>query len=280
MPLSLNNDAISGESLTGLLMQRLPGPHLTHHVRLFPHRSPRRSSANAAEGGLKPPPEGRLRRAGNPSSLVQHRFQPPIASGSLQRSWHTRFFQKRVLELKLADTALQFPDSLAVGHIGRQRLPGEFPPVCLYPEPECGIVDIEFARYLRYRPRRRGVDHFLDGLLLQLRSVMLWFSRHFIPFLSGENPIGSPVRKIWGTSVCASRCLPAAGRGGCGAQPPRARSRQPVTAAALARALPAAGEAAGFAHVLDGAALDGTSARLAAMLDRALLEEAGWDPVT
>jgi hypothetical protein len=53
-----------------------------------------------------------------------------------------------------------------------------------------------------------------------------------------------------------------------------------VTAAAVARALPAAGEAAGFAHVLDGAALDGTSARLAAMLDRALLEEAGWDPVT
>ena len=29
----------------------------------FPHRSPRRSSANAACGGLKPPPEGRLRRA-------------------------------------------------------------------------------------------------------------------------------------------------------------------------------------------------------------------------
>src|SRR6266498_3140258 len=29
----------------------------------FPHRSPRRSSANAACGGLKPPPAGRLRRA-------------------------------------------------------------------------------------------------------------------------------------------------------------------------------------------------------------------------
>ena len=24
-----------------------------------------------------------------------------------------------------------------------------------------------------------------------------------IPFLSGENPIGSPVRKIWGTSIAA-----------------------------------------------------------------------------
>jgi hypothetical protein len=29
---------------------------------------------------------------------------------------------------------------------------------------------------------------------------MLRFSWHSIPFLSGENPIGFPVRKIWGTS--------------------------------------------------------------------------------
>jgi hypothetical protein len=42
---------------------RLPDPHLTHRVRLFPRRSPQRSSANAAVGGLKPPPAGRLRRA-------------------------------------------------------------------------------------------------------------------------------------------------------------------------------------------------------------------------
>jgi hypothetical protein len=42
---------------------RLPDPYLTHQVRLFPHRSPRQSSANAAVGGLKPPPAGRLRRA-------------------------------------------------------------------------------------------------------------------------------------------------------------------------------------------------------------------------
>jgi hypothetical protein len=41
----------------------LPDPYLTHQVRLFPHRSPRQSSANAAVGGLKPPPAGRLRRA-------------------------------------------------------------------------------------------------------------------------------------------------------------------------------------------------------------------------
>src|SRR6266568_2538006 len=56
-------------------MQRLLDPHLTPHGCLFPHRSPRQSSANAAEGSLKPPPEGRLRRAISPSSLVQHRVQ-------------------------------------------------------------------------------------------------------------------------------------------------------------------------------------------------------------
>jgi len=42
---------------------RLPGPHLTPLTTPFPHRSPRRSSANAAWGGLKPPSAGRLRRA-------------------------------------------------------------------------------------------------------------------------------------------------------------------------------------------------------------------------
>jgi hypothetical protein len=42
---------------------RLPDPYLTHQVRLFPHRSPQQSLANAAVGGLKPSPAGRLRRA-------------------------------------------------------------------------------------------------------------------------------------------------------------------------------------------------------------------------
>jgi len=43
--------------------------------RLFPLRSAQRSSANAPVGGLKPPPEGRLRRAIQPPSLLQHRSQ-------------------------------------------------------------------------------------------------------------------------------------------------------------------------------------------------------------
>jgi integrase len=49
--------------------------------------------------------------------------------------------------------------------------------------------------------------------------------------------------------------------------------------ATLAAGRPAAAESAGFPHVLAGGALGGTAARLAQMLDRELLHEAGWDPV-
>ena len=42
---------------------RLPDPRLTREPGLLPHRSPRQSSANAAVGGLGPPPAGRSRRA-------------------------------------------------------------------------------------------------------------------------------------------------------------------------------------------------------------------------
>ena|ERR1700742_4851064 len=40
--------------------------------RLFPDRSPRQSSANAARGGLRPPLEGRSRGATKSSSSAQH----------------------------------------------------------------------------------------------------------------------------------------------------------------------------------------------------------------
>ena len=42
---------------------RLSDPYLNHRMVLFPHCSPRQSSANAAVGGLEPSPVGRLRRA-------------------------------------------------------------------------------------------------------------------------------------------------------------------------------------------------------------------------
>ena len=51
---------------------RLPDPYLTPQDAFFLDRSPRRSSANAARGGLEPPPAGRLRRAKIPSSPEQH----------------------------------------------------------------------------------------------------------------------------------------------------------------------------------------------------------------
>jgi hypothetical protein len=55
--------------------RRTPDPHLTALPPPFPHRSPRRSSTNAACGGLIPSPAGRHRRANNPSSLAQHHIK-------------------------------------------------------------------------------------------------------------------------------------------------------------------------------------------------------------
>jgi hypothetical protein len=68
------NDASSAHARSGLLglalLERLPDPHLTRSSAPSPCRSPRRSSANAAQGGLAPSPEG---DAGGPTSLhLQH----------------------------------------------------------------------------------------------------------------------------------------------------------------------------------------------------------------
>ncbi|HEV3294038.1 MAG TPA: hypothetical protein VG123_34080 [Streptosporangiaceae bacterium] len=51
-----------------------------------------------------------------------------------------------------------------------------------------------------------------------------------------------------------------------------------MTGAAVVRARPAAGGAAGYGHVLAGVELDGPARRLAALLDPSFLSEAGWDP--
>jgi hypothetical protein len=53
-----------------------------------------------------------------------------------------------------------------------------------------------------------------------------------------------------------------------------------VTAVELAENLAAHEDCGEFAHVLDGVVLVGAAARLAAMLDRKFLDEAGWDPRT
>ena len=61
-PVSMPSDHVSTRQQRFTCV-RLPGPHLTPLTTPFPRRSPRQSSANAARGGLKPPPAGRLRRA-------------------------------------------------------------------------------------------------------------------------------------------------------------------------------------------------------------------------
>src|SRR6266851_2322922 len=119
----------------------------------------------------------------------------------LPREVRGRFFQKRVFHFELTVPALQFPDPLGVRRVRRQRLPGKLLPVILHPEPESGIVNTDFPRHLGNWQRVLG--HLPGGLLLKLRSVSFRFSRHSIPFLSGEDPIGSPVRKLWGTSIVA-----------------------------------------------------------------------------
>src|SRR5579871_2561703 len=150
----------------------------------------------------------------------------------LPREVRCRFFQEDVFRFQLADAALQLFYPLTVRHTRRQRFRGVLFPVRLHPEPERGIVDFEFPRHLSDRPRRRGVHHHLDGLLLELRSVAFRYPWHLIPFLSGENPMGSPVRKLWSTSPAVAaepvHMLPggvalagagrvaAGGRDGCG----------------------------------------------------------------
>jgi hypothetical protein len=76
--LDIPNDASTAhahpKAREGRFLERLPGPHLTRSSAPSPYRSPRRSSANAAQGGLAPSPEGRRRRANKPPSPAQHRL--------------------------------------------------------------------------------------------------------------------------------------------------------------------------------------------------------------
>jgi hypothetical protein len=72
------------------MAQRLPAPHLTHQVRLFPRRSRRQSSTNAAVGGLESPPAGRIRRA---TTFISRTAPRPArllpTSSRLPRSWQS-----------------------------------------------------------------------------------------------------------------------------------------------------------------------------------------------
>ena len=86
---------------------RLPDPRLTREPGLFPHRSPRQSSTNAAVGGLKPPPAGRLRRANNPSSPAQHRPQ--------KLTYHAPFDVRDTHGFRLSGCARKFVGVMRLG---------------------------------------------------------------------------------------------------------------------------------------------------------------------
>jgi hypothetical protein len=88
-PVSMSPDSLSTRQQR-IACARLPGPHLTRHARLFHIAHHGHVAAPTACGGLKPPPAGRLRRANNPSSPAQHRFQKLyLHRHSLPRSGHT-----------------------------------------------------------------------------------------------------------------------------------------------------------------------------------------------
>jgi hypothetical protein len=99
----------------------------TIESRLFPRRSAQRSSANAPVGGLKPPPEGRLQRAKQPPSLLQHRprrdHHPPLCPASCVRVHNffmpvVRRFRGSRLSYRPAASAIRYA-SPAISTAGR-----------------------------------------------------------------------------------------------------------------------------------------------------------------
>jgi hypothetical protein len=72
-------------------------------------------------------------------------------------------FQECIFHLEIANAAFQFPDSLVVRHIGRQRPAREFLPVCLNPEPERDLAQGDLDRWLTDgTSTRRAVGYFLQ----------------------------------------------------------------------------------------------------------------------
>src|SRR6266536_6512016 len=133
-----------------------------------------------------------------PGWRITHRRTHISRSPLLLREVRRGFSEERQFHFQLAVAALELPHPLVIRHSFRERLPGTLLPVCFHPKAEGGVIYFEFPRYLG---DRQGVIDYLPGsLLLELRSVSFRFSRHSFPSFPGENPIGSPVRKRWGTS--------------------------------------------------------------------------------
>ena len=89
-----------------------------------------RSSANAPVGGLKPPPEGRLRRAKQPPSLLQHRSQQdhhlPIPPASCVRV-HNPTGGHHCSPLVAIRSPHSWPSFLPTGDAGRGSGQGPHP---------------------------------------------------------------------------------------------------------------------------------------------------------
>src|SRR5664279_4353947 len=139
-------------------LARLPDPCLTTHTPPFPHRSPQRSSANAAWGGLTSPPAGRRRRATKPSSTTQHCFTKIYLHSDL-RSAFVAHMQEQICKYgrncrPLWGTAVPFHQS-AIGHADRRFQP----PLHIQHHP----VLVGVCRYrLDHKIMINGVEELLD----------------------------------------------------------------------------------------------------------------------
>ena len=81
---------MSSHSFRHFDSNRLPDPHLTPRGRLFPHRSPRQSSANAACGRFRASPHRAALKGHNlhlPRSTTSR--SPAYITSPSPRSWHT-----------------------------------------------------------------------------------------------------------------------------------------------------------------------------------------------
>ena len=90
-------------------MQRLPGPHLTHHVRLFPSSLTTTVFSQRSRGRFEASP----RRAA-PKGLQSFIFRTaPLSviqlTNDLQRSWHTGFFHELELHFQFPGFPLKLP---------------------------------------------------------------------------------------------------------------------------------------------------------------------------
>src|SRR5664279_2871888 len=108
-------------------LARLPDPCLTTHTPPFPHRSPQRSSANAAWGGLTSPPAGRRRRATKPSSTTQHCFTKIYLHSDLRSAFVAHVHEQVRQDGRDRRALWGSPVSCLQGPVGQLQVGGQPP---------------------------------------------------------------------------------------------------------------------------------------------------------